>query len=88
MLLVDRSAETRLLPPEAREVFDVTGAGDTVTAVLAVSLLAGGSVPQAAYLANLAAGIEVTRLGAVPVTAEDLIQALKGRGLEIQSRRS
>ena len=88
MLLVDRSAETRLLPPEAREVFDVTGAGDTVTAVLAVSLLAGGSVPQAAYLANLAAGIEVTRLGAVPVTAEDLIQALKGRGREHRSRRS
>ena len=86
MLLVDRSAETLLLPPEAREVFDVTGAGDTVTAVLAVSLLAGGSVAQAAYLANLAAGIGVTRLGAVPVTGEDLVRALQGRGRDSPSR--
>jgi len=86
MLLVARSAETLLLQPEAREVFDVTGAGDTVTAVLAVSLLAGGSVAQAAYLANLAAGIGVTRLGAVPVTGEDLVRALRGRGRDSQSR--
>jgi len=79
MLLVEPSAETRLLSPEAREVFDVTGAGDTVTAVLAMCLLAGASVSQAAYLANLAAGIEVTRLGAVPVTEVELLQALDGR---------
>lgn len=79
MLLVEPSAETRLLPPETREVFDVTGAGDTVTAVLAVCLLAGASVGQAAYLANLAAGIEVTRLGAVPVTAAELVQAAARR---------
>jgi len=82
MLLVEPFAETRLLPPETREVFDVTGAGDTVTSVLAVSLLAGASVSQAAYLANLAAGIEVTRLGAVPVTAADLIEALDRRGAD------
>ena len=82
MLLVEPSAETRLLPPEAREVFDVTGAGDTVTAVLAVCLLAGASVSQAAYLANLAAGIEVTRLGAVPVTAAELVQALDRRNAD------
>ncbi|MCL7959026.1 MAG: PfkB family carbohydrate kinase [marine benthic group bacterium] len=82
MLLVEPSAETRLLPPEAREVFDVTGAGDTVTAVLAVCLLAGASVSQAAYLANLAAGLEVTRLGAVPVTTSELMQALDGRNVD------
>ena len=82
MLLVEPSAETRLLPPETREVFDVTGAGDTVTSVLAVCLLAGASVSQAAYLANLAAGIEVTRLGAVPVTAADLVQALNQRSTD------
>jgi D-beta-D-heptose 7-phosphate kinase/D-beta-D-heptose 1-phosphate adenosyltransferase len=77
MLLVEPATETRLFPPEAREVFDVTGAGDTVTAVLAVSLQAGSSIAQAAYLANLAAGIEVTRLGAVPVTAEELLEELR-----------
>jgi rfaE bifunctional protein kinase chain/domain len=82
MLLVEPSAETRLLPPETREVFDVTGAGDTVTSVLAVCLLAGASVSQAAHLANLAAGIEVTRLGAVPVTAADLAQALNKRNTD------
>ncbi len=82
MLLVEPSAGTRLLPPEAREVFDVTGAGDTVTSVLAVCLPAGATVGQAAYLANLAAGIEVTRLGAVPVTANELVQALLGRSAD------
>ena len=82
MLLVEGSTEARWLRPETREVFDVTGAGDTVTSVLAVSLLAGASVSQAAYLANLAAGIEVTRLGAVPVTAADLIEALDRRGAD------
>ncbi|MBT8461873.1 MAG: hypothetical protein KJO44_05055 [Gemmatimonadetes bacterium] len=86
MLLVEPSADTRLLPPEAREVFDVTGAGDTVTAVLAVCLLAGATVGHAAYLANLAAGIEVTRLGAVPVTADELVQALHRRSAESNDR--
>jgi D-beta-D-heptose 7-phosphate kinase/D-beta-D-heptose 1-phosphate adenosyltransferase len=82
MLLVESSAGTRLLPPETREVFDVTGAGDTVTSVLSVCLLAGASVGEAAYLANLAAGIEVTRLGAVPVTVADLVQALTKRSAD------
>ena len=76
MLLVEPASDPRLLPPETREVFDVTGAGDTVTAVLAVSMLAGASIGQAAYLANMAAGIEVTRLGAVPVTAAELLEEL------------
>lgn len=76
MLVVEPSAEIRLIPPETREVYDVTGAGDTVTSVMTVCLLAGASVSQAAYLANLAAGIEVTRLGAVPVTTSELLDAL------------
>ncbi|MCL7972323.1 MAG: PfkB family carbohydrate kinase [marine benthic group bacterium] len=79
MLLVEASSETRLLPPETREVFDVTGAGDTVTSVLAMCLLAGASLGQAAYIANFAAGIEVARLGAVPVSAADLLAELQRR---------
>ncbi len=78
MLLVGREQELRLLPPEAREVFDVTGAGDTVTAVLTVALLGGATVAQAAALANFAAGVEVTHLGAVPVTRGELLTALGG----------
>ena len=76
MVLIERERGTVLLPPEAREVYDVTGAGDTVTAVLAVSLLAGASLSRAADLANFAAGIEVTHLGAVPVARGELLAAL------------
>ncbi len=79
MMLVDETGGARLFRPETHEVFDVTGAGDTVTAVLALALLTGASVADAADLANFAAGIEVTRLGAVPVNREDLLQGLARR---------
>lgn len=77
MMLVSVGGGVTLLAPEAREVFDVTGAGDTVTAVLAVAMLAGASAPQAAGLANVAAGIEVTHLGAVPISGEELLSVLQ-----------
>jgi D-beta-D-heptose 7-phosphate kinase/D-beta-D-heptose 1-phosphate adenosyltransferase len=83
MLLVEASADTRLLPPETREVFDVSGAGDTVTSVVAVCLMAGASVGESAYLANLAAGIEVTRLGAVPVGSGELLAELEKRSNDV-----
>src|SRR5690606_32764115 len=60
----------------AREVFDVTGAGDTVIAVLAAALAAGESLPAATALANLAAGIVVGKLGAATVSVPELIRAL------------
>jgi rfaE bifunctional protein kinase chain/domain len=59
-------------PTEAREVFDVTGAGDTVIGVLALSLAAGASFREAAYLANHAAGIVVGKAGTATVTREEL----------------
>src|SRR5919107_439914 len=55
------------LPSEAREVSDVTGAGDTVIAAIALGLAAGGSLQDAARLANRAAGIAVARFGAVAI---------------------
>jgi rfaE bifunctional protein kinase chain/domain len=58
------------------EVFDVTGAGDTVIAVLTLGLLAGAPIVQAANLANVAAGLVVRKLGAATVTAADLRQSL------------
>ena len=64
------------LPTVAREVYDVTGAGDTVVAVLGLALAAGASLPQAARLANTAAGIVVGEFGTVPVTREQLQAAL------------
>jgi bifunctional ADP-heptose synthase (sugar kinase/adenylyltransferase) len=49
-------------------------------------LLAGASLAQAAYLANLAAGIEVTRLGAVPVSAADLLKEVERRDPRVEPR--
>jgi rfaE bifunctional protein kinase chain/domain len=62
------------LPATAREVSDVTGAGDTVIATLAAALAAGAQPSQAARLANEAAGIVVGRFGPATVSAEELIQ--------------
>lgn len=64
------------LPARAREVYDVTGAGDTVIAVIAAVLAAGQLLPEAVALANLAAGIVVGKLGAAIVTAPELRRAI------------
>jgi D-beta-D-heptose 7-phosphate kinase/D-beta-D-heptose 1-phosphate adenosyltransferase len=68
------------LPAEAREVFDVTGAGDTVIAVVAAGLAAGLSMEPAAALANLAAGLVVRKLGVASVTPSELRLALHQHG--------
>ncbi len=65
------------LPTRAREVFDVTGAGDTVISVLAATLAAGENLPNAVILANLAASIVVGKLGAAVVSAPELRRALQ-----------
>ena len=64
------------LPARAREVYDVTGAGDTVIAVVAAALGAGHNLPDAVALANLAAGIVVGKLGAAVVTEPELRRAI------------
>jgi D-beta-D-heptose 7-phosphate kinase/D-beta-D-heptose 1-phosphate adenosyltransferase len=64
------------LPAVAREVADVTGAGDTVIAVLALGLAAGASLADAARLANLAAGLVVARFGPAAITAAELAAAV------------
>ena len=70
-----REDEALHLPTEAREVYDVSGAGDTVIATLAVMLAAGAALDQAARKANLAAGIVVGKLGTAVVHAAELIEA-------------
>jgi len=65
------------LPASAREVADVTGAGDTVIATLALSLAAGATLTEAARLANEAAGIVVARFGPATVRAAELLKALE-----------
>ncbi len=63
-------------PARAREVFDVSGAGDTVIATLAASLAGGLQIETAVELANLAAGIVVGKVGTVPIARHELVAAL------------
>jgi D-beta-D-heptose 7-phosphate kinase/D-beta-D-heptose 1-phosphate adenosyltransferase len=66
------------IPTVAREVFDVTGAGDTVIAAAALALLAGATIGEAAQIANAAAGIVVGKIGTATVSPEELKTALAG----------
>jgi D-beta-D-heptose 7-phosphate kinase/D-beta-D-heptose 1-phosphate adenosyltransferase len=75
MLIVSSHGAVQRIPTAAREVYDVVGAGDTVTAWLATSLAAGGTALEAAVIANLAAGVEVGKLGAATVTADEISEA-------------
>jgi D-beta-D-heptose 7-phosphate kinase/D-beta-D-heptose 1-phosphate adenosyltransferase len=75
MALISRDGEVGRIPTTAREVYDVVGAGDTVTAYLAATLAAGGSPAEAAIIANFAAGVEVGKLGAATVTRAEVIEA-------------
>ncbi len=78
MTLIRDGAEEFHLPAQAREVYDVTGAGDTVISVLAVALASGMEMEAATALANLAAGISVAKLGAATVSVPELRRALQG----------
>ncbi len=77
MALFDGEKEPEHIPTRAREVFDVSGAGDTVTASFSLAVLAGASPLQAAHLANHAAGIVVGKIGTAPVNVEELRRNLK-----------
>jgi rfaE bifunctional protein kinase chain/domain len=82
MALISPEGEILRVPTVAREVYDVVGAGDTVTAYLAAVLAAGGSAVEAAVIANYAAGVEVGKLGAATVTPDEVLEAFD----EFQSR--
>ncbi len=77
MTLLRPGEEELHLPARAREVFDVTGAGDTVIATLAAAVAAGASMPQAVGLANIAASIVVGKLGTAAVSAPELRRAVQ-----------
>ena len=72
MVLAARDGALTRIPSTAREVYDVVGAGDTVTAYLAAMLAAGATPRESAEVANLAAGVEVGKLGAASVTADEV----------------
>jgi D-beta-D-heptose 7-phosphate kinase/D-beta-D-heptose 1-phosphate adenosyltransferase len=78
MSLFERDGRYTYLPTVAREVFDVTGAGDTVVSVVALALAAGADYPAACHLANHAAGIVIAELGTASCDPESLIASLDG----------
>lgn len=78
MTLIQQNHEEIHLPAHARQVFDVTGAGDTVIATLGAALAAGAELSQAMILANLAASLVVAKLGAATISAPELQVALSG----------
>jgi len=77
MLLLERGGGMARIPALSREVYDVSGAGDTVTAWLAGALAAGASMLDAARLANLAAGVEVGKRGVAVVTPVEMRAAVR-----------
>lgn len=71
------TAEVCLIPTYAREVYDVSGAGDTVISVLVLALVAGGTLEEAAVLGNLAAGVEVGKRGTATVSPDEIREFLR-----------
>ena len=77
MMLVRAGLSAFEVRSRAREVFDVSGAGDTAAANLAVAFAAGAGLENAVRLANIAAGIVVSKLGTATVTREQLLRELE-----------
>jgi D-beta-D-heptose 7-phosphate kinase/D-beta-D-heptose 1-phosphate adenosyltransferase len=80
MTLFKPRGRAQHFPTTAQEVYDVTGAGDTVLAACALALATGGSFEEAARLANHAAGVAVGKIGTATVSARELIRALGNHG--------
>jgi D-beta-D-heptose 7-phosphate kinase/D-beta-D-heptose 1-phosphate adenosyltransferase len=76
IVMVDQDKKHRHFPVRERQVYDITGAGDTVLAVLGLVLAAGHGYPEALTLANVAAGLQVERTGVTTVTRADIIKDL------------
>ena len=77
MSLFERGRRPLHVPAAAREVFDVTGAGDTVVATMALALAAGGTVAEAAALANCAAGVVVGKVGTAQASPDEVLSAVR-----------
>ncbi len=87
LTLVRRDSEAMHLPTRAREVADVSGAGDALVAALAVGLAAGASLPAASMLANANAGISVGKQGTATVSRQELLDSLHLEDLVANDRK-
>ncbi len=79
MSLFERGGRITHLPTVAREVFDVTGEGDTVVSVVALGLASGAELPAACFLANHAAGVVIREVGTASCTRDELLRSLAER---------
>ncbi|MBI5344055.1 MAG: hypothetical protein HZB83_01745, partial [Deltaproteobacteria bacterium] len=86
MSLFEEGSETHI-PTVAKEVYDVSGAGDTVIAVFALSIASGANFKEASVLANLAAGVVVGKIGTATLNCAELREAVS-RGLRTWTRDS
>ena len=93
-MVVLAGGEVSLIPTQARRVFDVTGAGDTAVAMLAVALAEGSDLPQACFLANAAAGLQVGRIGTARISRGEVAEAIergesaaRGKVVDLESLR-
>mgnify|MGYP002630810404 CR=1 FL=1 len=76
MVLLEPGDLPKVIPAKAKEVYDVSGAGDTVTAVMALCIASGLSYFESAELANMAAGVVVGKVGTASITQEELFECL------------
>jgi len=72
MCLFEKGKSAIHIPTMARQVYDVSGAGDTVIASYTLAVVSGATLPQAAYIANQASGIVVGKIGTATVTKREL----------------
>jgi D-beta-D-heptose 7-phosphate kinase/D-beta-D-heptose 1-phosphate adenosyltransferase len=78
-MVVVTPEESAVIPTQARQVFDVTGAGDSAVATLAVALGRGMPLREACFLANAAAGLQVSRIGTARITWSEVLEAIEQR---------
>ena len=77
MVLFEQNGKVTHIPTRAKEVYDVSGAGDTAIGILTAALAAGSTIKEAATLANHAAGLVCAEVGIVPVVRDELINSMK-----------
>lgn len=87
MLLFEKGKNSVHIPTVAQQVFDVSGAGDTVIATLTAAIAAGGSPVEAAILANYAAGVVVGKVGTATTTPQELLKSMPGSDLRFAALR-
>jgi D-beta-D-heptose 7-phosphate kinase/D-beta-D-heptose 1-phosphate adenosyltransferase len=86
MLLCENGKQPLHIPTVAQQVFDVSGAGDTVIAILTAAIAAGGSPVEAAMLANCAAGVVVGKVGTATTSPQELLRSIPASSLQLAPR--